>query len=104
MDGERFGLERGLVTTVHAYTNDQRILDLPHKDLRRARAAATNIIPTSTGAARTCAIVLTEHDGKSEGKLIGIPSPAGSVVDLVANLKKKAELDQKAAVQKYQIA
>ncbi len=90
---EAFGIERGLMTTVHAYTNDQRILDLPHKDLRRARSAATNIIPTTTGAARAVGKVLPELDGRLDGISLRVPVPDGSVVDLVATLKKKTTVE-----------
>ena len=90
---DTFGLERGLMTTVHAYTNDQRILDLPHSDLRRARAAAQNIIPTSTGAARAVGKVLPELEGKLDGMSMRVPVPNGSVVDLVAVLGKEASVD-----------
>src|SRR5699024_7667389 len=85
---EKFGIKRGLMTTVHAYTNDQQILDLPHKDYRRARAAAANIIPTSTGAAKAVGTVLPELDGKLNGMAVRVPVPNGSVVDLVAELKE----------------
>jgi glyceraldehyde 3-phosphate dehydrogenase len=91
---ETFGLERGLITTVHSYTNDQNILDLPHKDLRRARAAAMSMIPTSTGAAKAVALVLPDLKGKLDGMAIRVPTPNVSVVDLVANLKKKADVDK----------
>jgi len=86
---DSFGIQRGLMTTVHAYTNDQRMLDLPHKDLRRARAAAVNIIPTSTGAARAVGKILPKLNGKLDGCSMRVPVPDGSVVDLVATLKKK---------------
>ena len=91
---EVFGIEKGLVTTVHSYTNDQNILDLPHKDLRRARAAAMSMIPTSTGAAKAVALVLPELKGKMDGMAIRVPTPNVSVVDLVATLKKKADADK----------
>lgn len=91
---EAFGIQHGLMTTVHAYTNDQRILDLPHKDLRRARAAAQNIIPTSTGAARAVGKVLPRLNGKLDGMAMRVPVPDGSVVDLVATLKSKATVEQ----------
>jgi glyceraldehyde 3-phosphate dehydrogenase len=87
---DAFGIEKGMMTTVHAYTNDQRILDLPHKDLRRSRAAAVNIIPTSTGAARAVGKVLPDLNGKLDGMSMRVPVPVGSVVDLVAQLKKPA--------------
>ena len=80
---DAFGIERGLMTTVHAYTNDQQLLDLPHKDLRRARAAAVNIIPTSTGAAKATALVIPELKGKLDGMSMRVPVPDGSVTDLV---------------------
>lgn len=83
---ESFGIKRGLMTTIHAYTNDQQILDSPHKDYRRARAAAENMIPTSTGAAIAVGKVLPELDGKLNGMAVRVPTPDGSVVDLVAEL------------------
>ncbi|MBT5856079.1 type I glyceraldehyde-3-phosphate dehydrogenase [bacterium] len=86
---DSFGLEKGLMTTVHAYTNDQSILDLPHSDLRRARAAAVSIIPTSTGAARAVGLVLPELKGKLDGMAMRVPTPDGSIVDLVATLDKE---------------
>ena len=89
-----FGIERGLMTTVHAYTNDQRILDLPHKDLRRARAAAENIIPTTTGAARAVGKVLPKLAGKLDGCAMRVPVKDGSVVDLVVELKKPADAEK----------
>jgi len=84
-----FGLKRGLMTTVHSYTNDQQILDLPHKDYRRARAAATNIIPTSTGAAKVVGKVLPELNGRLNGMAVRVPTPDGSLTDLVAELDKE---------------
>ena len=87
---DHFGIERGLMTTVHAYTNDQRILDLMHKDLRRARAAAMNIVPTSTGAAKAIGLVMPELKGKLHGLSLRVPTSTVSVVDLVADLKKAA--------------
>jgi glyceraldehyde 3-phosphate dehydrogenase len=90
---DTFGIERGLMTTTHAYTNDQRILDLMHKDLRRARAAAVNIVPTSTGAAKAIGLVLPELKGKLHGLSLRVPTPTVSVVDLVVNLKKSASND-----------
>jgi len=90
---DQFGIVRGLMTTVHSYTNDQQILDLPHKDLRRARAAAENIIPTSTGAAKAVALVLPELKGKLNGFAIRVPTPNVSVVDLVAELKTDVTVD-----------
>lgn len=83
-----FGIVRGLMTTIHAYTNDQRLLDLPHKDLRRARAAAVSMIPTSTGAARALSLVLPELEGKLDGMAIRVPTPDVSVVDLVAEVER----------------
>jgi glyceraldehyde 3-phosphate dehydrogenase len=80
------------MTTVHAYTNDQHVLDLPHSDLRRSRAAAVNIIPTSTGAARAVGKIMPHLEGKLDGCSLRVPVPAGSVVDLVATLKKKASV------------
>jgi glyceraldehyde 3-phosphate dehydrogenase len=88
-----FGIVRGLMTTIHSYTNDQRILDLPHKDLRRARAAALNMIPTTTGAAKAVGLVLPELKGKLDGMAIRVPTPNVSVVDLVAELSKDASAD-----------
>ena len=85
---EQYGIQSAFMTTVHAYTNDQRILDLPHEDLRRARAAAINLIPTSTGAARAIGLVLPHLKGKIDGMAMRAPVPTGSVVDLVATLKK----------------
>jgi glyceraldehyde 3-phosphate dehydrogenase len=91
---DAFGLERGLMTTTHAYTNDQVILDFPHKDLRRARAAATNIIPTSTGAAKATALVLPQLKGKLDGIAMRVPVPTGSVVDLVATVGREVTVDE----------
>ncbi len=88
---DAFGIEHGLVTTVHSYTNDQNILDLPHKDLRRARAAALSMIPTTTGAAKAVSLVLPELKGKLDGMAIRVPTPNVSVVDLVATLKTKSD-------------
>lgn len=89
---EAFGIEKGLVTTVHSYTNDQNILDLPHKDLRRARAAALSIIPTTTGAAKAVSLVLPELKGRLDGMAIRVPTPNVSVVDLVVSLTKKTDV------------
>jgi glyceraldehyde 3-phosphate dehydrogenase len=89
-----FGIVRGLMTTIHSYTNDQRILDLPHKDLRRARAAAINMIPTTTGAAKAVGLVLPELKGKLNGLAIRVPTPNVSVVDLVAELAKDATVEE----------
>ncbi len=84
---EAFGIERGFMTTTHAYTNDQRILDLPHKDLRRARAAACNMIPTSTGAAKAIGLVMPELAGRLDGMSMRVPVPDGSIVDLTCIVK-----------------
>jgi glyceraldehyde 3-phosphate dehydrogenase len=98
---ETFGIEKGLVTTVHSYTNDQNILDLPHKDLRRARAAAMSMIPTTTGAAKAVSLVLPDLKGKLDGMAIRVPTPNVSVVDLVVTLKKKTDAEKvNAALQK----
>ena len=91
---EKFGIEHGLMTTVHAYTNDQNVLDLPHKDLRRARAAALNIIPTTTGAARAVGKILPELKGKLDGISLRVPVPDGSVVDLVARVSKDVTIEE----------
>lgn len=91
---EKFGIKRGLMTTVHSYTNDQRILDLPHKDLRRARAAALNIIPTTTGAAKAVALVLPQLKGKLSGMALRVPTPDVSITDLVADLDKNATVEE----------
>ena len=91
---DTFGIEKGLVTTVHSYTNDQRILDLPHKDLRRARAGALSMIPTSTGAAKAVSLVLPELKGKLDGMAIRVPTPNVSVVDLVATLNKPIDVEK----------
>ncbi|MBD3220435.1 type I glyceraldehyde-3-phosphate dehydrogenase [bacterium] len=97
-----FGIERGLMTTVHAYTNDQRLVDMPHSDLRRARAAALNIIPTTTGAARAVGKVLPHLEGKLDGMAMRVPTPTGSVVDLVAEVKKPATVEAiNAAMKEY---
>ncbi len=98
---DSFGIVRGLMTTIHAYTNDQRILDLPHKDLRRARAAAVSMIPTTTGAAKAVALVIPELKGKLDGGAIRVPTPNVSVVDLTVELSKDATAeDVNAAVRK----
>ena len=91
---DSFGIERGLMTTVHAYTNDQRIADMIHSDMRRARAAGVNIIPTTTGAARAVGKVIPELNGKLDGFAMRVPVPDGSVVDLVANLVRAATVDE----------
>jgi glyceraldehyde 3-phosphate dehydrogenase len=98
---ENFGVVKGMMTTVHAYTNDQRILDFPHKDLRRARAAAENIIPTTTGAAKATALVIPELKGKLDGIAMRVPVPTGSVTDLVVDLEREVTKDEvNAAFQK----
>ncbi|MFJ2717695.1 type I glyceraldehyde-3-phosphate dehydrogenase [Streptomyces sp. NPDC087437] len=98
---ESFGIVKGLMTTVHAYTNDQRILDFPHKDLRRARAAAENIIPTTTGAAKATALVLPQLKGKLDGIAMRVPVPTGSVTDLVVELSREVTKEEvNAAFQK----
>jgi len=91
---DRFGIESGLMTTIHAYTNDQSILDAPHSDLRRARSAAVSQIPTTTGAAKAVGKVIPELNGKMDGMAIRIPTPTGSLVDLVVNLKTEASKDE----------
>ncbi len=90
---DTFGIENGIMTTIHAYTNDQKILDLPHKDLRRARAAAVNIIPTTTGAAAAVALVIPELSGKLDGIAVRVPVKDGSLVDLVCELRSDATVD-----------
>ncbi|MER6395655.1 MULTISPECIES: type I glyceraldehyde-3-phosphate dehydrogenase [unclassified Kitasatospora] len=98
---ENFGIVKGLMTTVHAYTNDQVTLDFPHKDLRRARAAALNIIPTSTGAAKATALVLPELKGKLDGTSLRVPVPTGSITDLVVTLERDVTVEEvNAAFQK----
>ncbi|WP_035841995.1 type I glyceraldehyde-3-phosphate dehydrogenase [Kitasatospora azatica] len=98
---ENFGIVKGLMTTVHAYTNDQVTLDFPHKDLRRARAAALNIIPTSTGAAKATALVLPELKGKLDGTSLRVPVPTGSITDLVVTLEREVTVEEvNAAFQK----
>jgi len=91
---EAFGIEKGMMTTVHSYTNDQRILDLPHKDLRRARAAGQNIIPTTTGAARALALVIPDLAGRFDGYSLRVPTPTVSIVDFVAELGKKTTTEE----------
>ena len=91
---DAFGIEQGFMTTVHAYTNDQQILDLPHSDLRRARAAAVNIIPTSTGAAKATGLVLPHLKGKLDGMAMRVPVPDGSVTDLVATVSRDVTVDE----------
>lgn len=95
---DAFGIERGLMTTIHAYTNDQSILDFPHKDLRRARAAAINMIPTSTGAAKAIGLVLPHLKGKLDGYAMRVPVPTGSATDLTVELKKPATKEEVNAV------
>ncbi len=97
---DAFGIERGLMTTIHAYTNDQRILDFPHSDLRRARAAAINMIPTSTGAAKAIALVLPHLKGKLDGYAMRVPVPTGSATDLTVELKTAASKEEINAVVK----
>ncbi len=91
---DKFGIVRGLMTTIHSYTNDQQILDLPHKDLRRARAAALNIIPTTTGAAKAVALVIPELKGKFDGMAMRVPTPTVSLVDFVAEVEKPVSKDE----------
>jgi len=91
---DAFGIKRGFMTTVHAYTNDQNILDLPHKDLRRARAAALSIIPTTTGAAKAVGEVLPELKGKLDGRAMRVPVPDGSIVDLVVEVEKPTTIEE----------
>lgn len=91
---DKFGIKRGMMTTIHSYTNDQQILDLPHKDYRRARAAAENIIPTTTGAAKAVSLVLPELKGKLNGGAVRVPTPNVSLVDLVAELEKEVTAEE----------
>ncbi|HET7352680.1 MAG TPA: type I glyceraldehyde-3-phosphate dehydrogenase, partial [Gaiellaceae bacterium] len=91
---QAYGIERGFMTTIHAYTNDQQVLDLPHKDLRRARAAAINLIPTSTGAARAIGVVMPELKGKVDGMSMRAPVPTGSIVDLVVQVGSEPTAEQ----------
>ena len=91
---ENFRIKKGLMTTIHSYTNDQRILDLSHQDLRRARAAALSMIPTTTGAAKAVGLVLPELKGKLNGFSMRVPTPDVSVVDLVAEIEKKATVEE----------
>jgi len=91
---DNFGIEKGLMTTTHSYTSDQRLLDFPHKDLRRARAAAVSMIPTTTGAAKAVSLVLPQLSGKLNGMAIRVPTPNVSIVDLVAQLSKEVSADE----------
>jgi glyceraldehyde 3-phosphate dehydrogenase len=91
---DEFTIEQGFMTTIHAYTNDQNILDLPHEDLRRARAAAINLIPTSTGAARAIGLVLPELQGKVDGMAMRAPVPTGSIVDLVCRVGRETTAEE----------
>ncbi|NVM52107.1 MAG: type I glyceraldehyde-3-phosphate dehydrogenase [Candidatus Helarchaeota archaeon] len=91
---DSFGIENGLMTTIHAYTGDQRLVDTPHKDMRRARHAALNMIPTTTGAAKAVGLVLPDLAGKLNGIAVRVPTPNGSLVDLVVNLKKGTNVDE----------
>lgn len=95
---EAFGIEKAIMTTVHSYTNDQRVLDLPHQDLRRARAAAVNIIPTSTGAAKAVSQVYPSLKGKFDGTSLRVPTPTGSISDVVVILKREVTVDEVNAV------
>ncbi len=97
---DNFGLERGFMTTIHAYTNDQKILDFPHKDKRRARAAAVSIIPTTTGAARAVALVIPALEGRLDGFALRVPTPDGSATDLVAELQTEVTADDVNAAMK----
>jgi glyceraldehyde 3-phosphate dehydrogenase len=91
---DNFGIKRGFMNTIHSYTNDQKILDLPHKDLRRARSAAMSMIPTTTGAARAVALVLPELAGKLDGFATRVPTPDGSMVDLTVELDREVTIDE----------
>ncbi len=97
---DNFGIEKGFMTTVHSYTNDQKVLDLPHSDLRRARAAAVSIIPTTTGAAKAVGKVIPEMQGKLDGMALRVPTPDGSITDLVATLKKEVTVEEVNAAMK----
>ena len=97
---DSFGIEEGLMTTIHSYTNDQRILDLPHSDLRRARAAALSMIPTTTGAAKAVGLVIPDLNGKLNGMAIRVPTPTGSLVDFVVKLKKDPSVEEVNAAMK----
>ncbi|HEX5315070.1 MAG TPA: type I glyceraldehyde-3-phosphate dehydrogenase, partial [Candidatus Kapabacteria bacterium] len=91
---DAFGIEQGFMTTVHSYTNDQQLLDAPHKDLRRARAAGINMVPTTTGAARAIGQIIPDLKGKIDGVSLRIPTPTGSITDFVAQLKREATIDE----------
>ena len=97
---DAFGIEQGVMTTIHAYTNDQKVADMIHSDLRRARAAGANIIPTSTGAAKAIGKVIPDLDGKLDGMAVRVPIPVGSIVDLVVNVKKNVTVDSVNAAMK----
>ena len=97
---DNFGIDKGFMTTVHSYTNDQRLLDLPHSDLRRARSAAVSIIPTTTGAAKTIGKIISELKGKLDGFSLRVPTPDGSITDFVAILKKDASIEDVNAAMK----
>jgi len=90
---DNFGVVRGLMNTVHGYTNDQRLLDFPHSDLRRARSAAVSSIPTTTGAARTVGLIIPDMKGRLDGFAIRVPTPNGSIVDLTAEISKEAGIE-----------
>src|SRR5690606_2369145 len=91
---DAFGIEKGLMTTVHAYTQDQNLQDAPHKDLRRARAAAVNVVPTSTGAAKAIGLVLPELNGKLDGYALRVPVPTGSATDLTATVSREVTAEE----------
>src|SRR5205823_6605606 len=97
---DRFGINRGFMTTIHSYTNDQRVLDLGHKDLRRSRAAALSMIPTSTGAAKAIGLVIPELKGKMDGVSIRVPTPNVSIVDLTCELQKDDQGRHQRSVQR----
>jgi glyceraldehyde 3-phosphate dehydrogenase len=97
---DTFGIEKGFITTIHAYTADQNLQDAPHKDLRRARAAALNIVPTTTGAAKAVGLVLPELKGKLDGNAVRVPTPTGSLTDLVCILKKEVTAEEVNAAMK----
>lgn len=91
---DKFGIDKGFITTIHAYTSDQNLQDAPHKDLRRARAAAINMVPTTTGAAKAVGLVLPDLKGKLDGNAVRVPTPTGSLTDLVCVLKKEASVEE----------